>query len=344
MTKFWKAMAVAGLVGGGTVAPAVAQEVTLRFHSFLSATSYPHELFFNPWCERIREQSQGRMVCQIFPSMQLGGSPADLINQSRDGIVDIAYGNPGYSPGSYVAAEVFELPFMFSDLHDAARAMYDYLSEYGGSEFAGVRILAAAPADFPIMMTIQQPVRTLDDLQGLSLRSAGRYGGLTLGALGALPVQMPAGEITESLNRGVLDGVFLPWSAVSLLHLDGIINHYTEFQDHQPRLYTSMQTLTMSQATYDGLPPDLRQVIDDNSGPEVSAMFADAFASTAVGERDAIIAAGRDVYQLPDAEYEIWRARALPVIDTWLADANAKGLDGQALLDAARAAIAARSR
>ncbi|MCL4675853.1 MAG: C4-dicarboxylate ABC transporter substrate-binding protein, partial [Pararhodobacter sp.] len=126
MTKFWKAMAVAGLVGGGTVAPAVAQEVTLRFHSFLSATSYPHELFFNPWCERIREQSQGRMVCQIFPSMQLGGSPADLINQSRDGIVDIAYGNPGYSPGSYVAAEVFELPFMFSDLHDAARAMYDY--------------------------------------------------------------------------------------------------------------------------------------------------------------------------------------------------------------------------
>ncbi|MCB1389024.1 MAG: TRAP transporter substrate-binding protein [Rhodobacteraceae bacterium] len=343
MSGIWKALALAGLVGGGATAPVGAQEVTLRLHSFLSATSYPHALFFDPWCERIREQSQGRMVCQIFPSMQLGGAPGDLINQTRDGIVDLAYGNPGYSPGSYVAAEVFELPFMFSDLHNAARAMYDYLHEHAGSEFDGVRILAAAPADFPIMMTIEQPVRTIDDLQGLSLRSAGRYGGLTLGALGALPVQMPAGEITESLNRGVLDGVFLPWSAVSLLHLDGIINHYTEFAPHQPRLYTSMQTFTMSQATYDRLPPDLQAVIDANTGPEVSAQLADAFASTAVREREQVIAAGRDVYVLPDAEFEVWRARAQSVVDTWLADANAKGLDGQALLDAARAAIAARN-
>ena len=247
------------------------------------------------------------MVCQIFPSMQLGGSPADLINQTRDGIVDIAYGNPGYSPGTYIAAEVFELPFMLSDLHDGARAMWDYMQEHAGLEFDGVRLLAIAPADFPIVMTTEQPVRELEDMRGLSLRSAGRYGGLTLDALGALPVQMPAGEITESLNRGVIEGVYLPWSAVSLLNLDGIINHYTEFADHQPRLYTSIQTLTMSEASYDRLPPDLQAIIDENSGAETSAWFADAFASTAIGERENIIALGRDVHTLTDEEYERWR-------------------------------------
>lgn len=343
MKMLCKAALTAGLLAAGTVAPVAAQEVTLRFHSFLGATSYPHRLFFDPWCERIREQSNGRMVCQIFPSMQLGGSPADLINQTRDGIVDIAYGNPGYSPGTYLTAEVFELPFMLSDLHAAARGMWDYMEDHAGAEFEGVRLLAIAPADFPVIMTTEQPVHTLEDMAGLSLRSAGRYGALTLGALGALPVQMPAGEITESLNRGVIRGVFLPWSAVSLLHLDGIINHYTEFADDQERLYTSIQTLTMSQATYDGLPPDLQQIIDDNSGAETSAWFADAFASTAIGERAAILAAGRDVHVLSDEEYQRWRAAALPVIDLWLADAAAKGLDGPALIAAARAALAARN-
>ena len=59
MTPIWRALVVAGLMGGAATAPAGAQEVVLRFHSFLSGTSYPHELFFEPWCERIREQSRG---------------------------------------------------------------------------------------------------------------------------------------------------------------------------------------------------------------------------------------------------------------------------------------------
>ena len=344
MKTFCNSLFAAALVASGSVGAVQAQEVTLRFHSFLSGTSYVHEKFFDPWCERIREQSEGRMVCQIFPSMQLGGSPADLINQSRDGIVDIAYGNPGYSPGTYLAGEVFELPFMMRDELEGARAMWDYFSEHAGSEFDGVRILAVAPADFPIIMTTSRPVRAIEDMQGVSLRSAGRYGGLVLGSLGALPVQMPAGEITESLNRGVIQGIYLPWSAVSLLNLDGIINHYTEFADHQERMYTSTQTLTMSQATYDRLPPDLQQIIDANSGAETSAWFADAFASTAVGEREGVIARGRDVHVLDDEEYQRWRDAAEPVIELWLADARAKGLDADALLAAARAAIVARNQ
>lgn len=316
-----------------------AQEVTLRFHSFLGATSYPHAKFIDPWCETIKEQSSGRMVCQIYPSMQLGGSPAELYNQARDGIVDIVYGNPGYSPGSYVAAEVFELPFMLRDVENGARAMWDLLGDNPGPEFDGLRLIAIAPADFPVVMSKATQVRTLEDVKGLKLRSAGRYGAKVLEALGALPVQMPAGEIVDSLNRGVLDGAYLPLSAVGLLKIDEILKNFTDFGENQARMYTSTQIIAMSQDKYDSLPDDLKKVIDDNRGTEVSAQFGLAFDSTAEAERERLLKNGEEIYILPDAEYERWRAAAAPIADEWIADANKKGIDGARHLEQARAAV-----
>ncbi|WP_018000558.1 TRAP transporter substrate-binding protein [Paracoccus sp. N5] len=337
-------LSAAALMCGVAALSAQAREVTFRFHSFVHATSYQQVKFFEPWCKRIEEQSGGRMGCQIFPSMQLGGAPSDLFNQARDGIVDIAYGNPGYSPGSYLSAEVFELPFMMRDLHDAARGMHDYFTANPGPELAGLHLIAVAPADFPVIQTASKPIRKMEDLQGVKLRSAGRYGAKVLEALGALPVQMAAGEITDSLSRGVIDGAYLPWSAVSLLNLGSLMHHYTDFAEGQDRMYTSLQLVMMGQGTYDRLPDDLKKIIDENSTPETSAEFADAFASTANTELEALRKASADIYLLPEDEYERWRAAVAHITEDWIKDANAKGMDGQKMLDMARAAIAARQQ
>ncbi|BCH31206.1 C4-dicarboxylate ABC transporter [Mesorhizobium sp. L-8-10] len=338
--KALRRLVISALLSLGAAGASQAQEITLRFHSFIHATSYQQIKFFEPWCEKIKGQSAGRMVCQIYPSMQLGGSPAELFNQARDGIVDIVYGNPGYSPGSYLAAEVFELPFMLNDVHNASRAMWDVLGDNPGPEFEGLRLIAIAPSDFPIIQTTSKPIRTVDDLQGVKLRSAGRYGAKVLEALGALPIQMPAGEIVDSLNRGVIDGAYLPWSAVGLLKLNETMKHFTDFGDKQQRMYTSVQIVAMSQATYDRLSDDLKKVIDDNRGVEPSVQFGDAFESTAVADKKAFAEEGADIHVLSDSEYERWRKAAEPITDEWVADANKKGLDGGKLLEQARQAIA----
>ncbi|MBL8589903.1 MAG: TRAP transporter substrate-binding protein [Methylobacteriaceae bacterium] len=326
-----------GLTFAGT---AMAQTVTLRFHSFIGANSYQHVKFFDPWCARIKEQSNGRLVCQMYPSMQLGGSPGALYEQARDGVVDIVYGNPGYSPGAYLAAEVFELPFMLNDVVNAGRAMWDAMGDNPGPEFKGLRLIAIAPSDFPIMQTTKKQIRTMEDLKGVKLRAAGRYGAKVLQALGALPIQMPAGEIVESLNRGVIDGSYLPWSAVGLLKIGDTIKYYTDFGDNQKRMYTSVQIMAMGQGSYDRLPADLKKVIDDNRGVEPSAKFAEAFETTAQEEKKIARDKGANITILADAEYERWRKAAEPIIDEWVADANKKGLDGKALLERARQSVA----
>ena len=44
--------------------------------------------------------------------MQLGGTPPQLYDQARDGVADIVWTLPGYTPGRFPRIEVFELPFV----------------------------------------------------------------------------------------------------------------------------------------------------------------------------------------------------------------------------------------
>ena len=48
--------------------PAMAQEVTLKVHFHLPASSYANTLFIQPWCEGIARDSNNRMKCQSYPS------------------------------------------------------------------------------------------------------------------------------------------------------------------------------------------------------------------------------------------------------------------------------------
>lgn len=76
---------------------ASAQQVVLKVHHFLPATSSAQVRLIQPWCDKIAKESGYRLKCQIYPSMQLGGTPAQLLDQARDGVADIIWTVPTYA-------------------------------------------------------------------------------------------------------------------------------------------------------------------------------------------------------------------------------------------------------
>ncbi|MFN7277750.1 MAG: C4-dicarboxylate ABC transporter, partial [Betaproteobacteria bacterium] len=102
--------------------PAAAQEVTLKVHHFLPPPSTGHQKVVLPWCERIEKASAGRMKCQVFPAMQMGGTPARLYDQAKDGVADVVWTVTGYTAGRFPKTEVFEQPFIMTDAEATARA------------------------------------------------------------------------------------------------------------------------------------------------------------------------------------------------------------------------------
>ena len=117
--------AATALLSGLLSAPAaLAQDVTtLKVHFFLPATSYAATLFIQPWCDKIARESANRMKCQLYPSMQLGGTPPQLYDQARDGVADVVWTLPGYTAGRFPSLEAFELPFMMQNPEATSKAL-----------------------------------------------------------------------------------------------------------------------------------------------------------------------------------------------------------------------------
>lgn len=118
---------------------ASAQTITLKVHHFLPPGSTAHKNFMVPWCDKIAKESGGKLKCQIYPSMQLGGSPQQLFDQAKDGVADIIWTVPSYQAGRFPVTEAFELPFMVRDSERASRGLWHYATKHATAEYKGVK-------------------------------------------------------------------------------------------------------------------------------------------------------------------------------------------------------------
>ena len=89
-----------------------AGKVTLKFHTFVPAPANSNKLFVLPWSEKVKKESNGEIVTEMYYSMQLGGKPPQLVDQVREGVVDVVWTVAGYTPGRFPRLEAFELPFL----------------------------------------------------------------------------------------------------------------------------------------------------------------------------------------------------------------------------------------
>lgn len=330
---------IAGIAAGGA-GQAGAEQIVLKLHHMLPPTSNPQVHLIQPWCEKINKESNGRLKCQIFPAMQLGGTPPQLFDQVRDGVVDITWTVPTYSAGRFSKSEVFELPFMARTAKGGSQALWEYVQKNALDEFRGVKLILLHVHDGSVFhFTTKQP-RTLEDLKGLKIRAATRINARMLAALGATPVQMPLPQVSEALSKGVIDGAMVPWEGVPAIKLQEIAKYHLETPPGAPRFSNTIFAMAMNPAKYDSLPPDLKKVIDVNSGLAMSAW---------AGEKgwDAVVEAhrklardrGNPFFTLSEAELKRWMKATENVDDGWIKEATAKGADGKRLLEEARALI-----
>ena len=325
------------LGGAATVAVlatgALAQEVTLKLHQFLPAQANVPKLVLDVWADKVEAASDGRIKIDRFPSMQLGGTPPELIDQAIDGVADIVWTVVGYTPGRFPSTEVFELPFMVEDARAASCAYWKMFQEHmADGEFANVKILGTW-VHGPGMFHTADPVETPADLQGMKIRGGSRLVNDLLTAAGATPVGMPVPAVPEGLSKGVIDGTTIPWEVTTALKVSELVQNHTEFTG--PALYNLTFVLAMNKAKYDSLPDDLKAVVDANSGLDFS-VFAGGTQSDADGPaRQIAVDLGNNIITVTDTTE--WQALAQPIYASWVADMQSKGIDGQALIDEARA-------
>ncbi|MCI4661095.1 MAG: TRAP transporter substrate-binding protein [Neomegalonema sp.] len=325
---------------GASAGSALAQEVTLTMHHFLPPVANAHKKMMAPWAERVEAQSRGRIKVEIFPSMSMGGKPNELYGQARDGAADIIWTLLGYTPGVFPRTEVFELPLVHAgsatDTTIALNASLDMLAD----DFKDVHVLFLHSHDGNLIHSATRPVHKFEDVAGMKLRTPGRTGAWVIEAMGAEPVGMPAPAMPEAMSKGVIDGALTTYEIVPALKLQELDKHTAELPDGD-RLGTAVFMLAMNKDAYAALPDDLKAVIDANStvnvAAEIGAMW-EGFEQSGIGALDK---AGVERVVLSEEEGAKFNAANEKVVQRWIDEVSAKGIDGAALVEKARAAIAA---
>lgn len=326
-----KTKLAAALVGLGLAFAASAQQVTLRLHQFLPPQGNVPKLFLKPWGEKIEKESGGRIKVQQFDAMALGGTPPQLYDQAKDGVVDIAWTVLGFTPGRFLRSEAYELPFMLrGSAEQLSRSFWDYSAANSFADFGQVRPLALWVHGPGIFHMTNKPITGLADLKGLKIRAGNRQMAKYIESVGASAVNLPTSGIADALSKGVVDGTMLPYEVVPALKVQELTKFTSETEG--AIMYSQTFVLAMNKASYLKLPDDLKKIIDANSGVETSA-----WAGRVQGESDApskklVLERGNKVNVITAAEVAKMKEAGKPIVDNWTKEVSAKFVDGKDLL------------
>jgi TRAP-type C4-dicarboxylate transport system substrate-binding protein len=289
--------------------------------------------------DKVEKDSGGRIKFEGYPAMQLGGTPVQLYDQARDGVVDIVWTLPANTAGRFPRIEVFELPFMMNNAEATSRAYWEYTMTVATDEFKEVQPLALQVHGPGMFHMREKLIKTAADLQGSKVRGPTRQITKMLGYLGATPVGMPLPQIPDALSKGVINGCVIPWEVVPSVKVQELTKFHSEFDPAGGALYTTTFILAMNKAKYMSLSPDLKAIIDKNSGIETSGWLGKTQQAGDAAGREAAAKLGNTIHSIPAAEAQEFKRKARLVEVEWMQDMDKRGFNGRQLLDTAKALI-----
>lgn len=258
-----RSLAVSAALFAGVATASSAEE--LSFAHFVPPQHTLTGSVIEPLQQGLANEVGDELTIRVYPGGELGKGPLEQYVRVLQGVADIVWGLPGYTSSQFPKTMIAEMPGVIelgTPGYPAIWRSMDMIKD----EFPGTKPLALWTSEPNIFIMKDKDIRTPDDLKGLKIRAAGSTTAAVLEALGATPVQMPAGEIYNALQTGLIDGVVTGASAVTDFKLSEVADSYT--------IGAPLGRLTfyvvMSQARYDGLSDEQKTAIDKYAGEYLS--------------------------------------------------------------------------
>jgi TRAP-type C4-dicarboxylate transport system substrate-binding protein len=289
-----------------------AEPVVLKFGFYPPVTSYVNTEGLTPWIDKVDSASRGTIEIKLFAGPTLG-SERNMYDRTLADVAQIGYSTLGPLASQFPRTQVSGLPLLSSDTGISAVALWRLYQEgLLGHEFDKVKVLALF--NFPTAyLHTNKTIRTLDDLKGLKLAVSSRVSADVMVALGASPVTLAPTEFYESLQRGVVDGAVVSWTAVKTFKLDEVTKYHLEVPLGEAPVF-----VFMNKSAYAGLPSEAKHAIDEYSGEAFSkTLGANNEAQGRAESKKVAGEPGHTVTRLSPDQYTLWQARIDPVVAAW---------------------------
>ncbi len=281
-----------------------------------------------PFAAAVNAETDGAVTIEFHAGGSLADAPATFENTVVGG-QELGWALQGYHAGVFPVTEIIEQPFQFVTAEQATQTLWDLYDEFPAlqDEYSDVKLLALWVHDIGDLWTKDREVRTLEDVQGLTLRFPTPIMGQVIERMGGSPVGMPAPQIFDSLSTGVIDGLMIAVSGLQSFQLYPELSYGTECD-----CYVAAQYLVMNSDAWNSLTPDAQAVIE-RLGREMSFTAAEVYDAAYVSVSEIAESEGIEKYVLPDDELARWQAVGQEVTAEWIAAREAEGVPAQEMYD-----------
>ena len=247
---------------------AFAQEpVELKLAWWLSGKGSEWTNVVDPWRQRVEAASGGTLKITPYVGGTLGRDPSAQMKMIEDGVADIAYPVPAYTPNRFPDSTIVDVPGTFNTSVEASTILWQLYEDGMLRGFDGLKVLAIFGSP-PFSLHSKQPTASLADISGQKVVAVGKYAIASAEAFGATPVGLTVGEWTEALTRGVIDAIGAHPNLTKIVGADQVAKHH-----YMIGLSNGHVILAMSQAKFDALPDQAKAAIDQESGRILSELM-----------------------------------------------------------------------
>jgi len=292
------------------------EEISLTAATFFPAVSAQSKMM-EAFLQELEKESAGRIKSTYYPGQTLLKGDK-LYEGAATGIADIVMAPLHYTPGRFPTADALYKPLGIPSGWVATHVANDFVAKFEPEEFKDTHTLFFH-ASAPLVVYTKKPVRTTDDLEGMTLRCTSPNNSV-ISALGAVPNNMGMPDVYESVSKGLLDGVFIGADGFTVWRLGDVVE-YTTF----PMVGGSdVFVLTMNNDTWSKLPSDIQKIFTDVSADYVEVtckMWTDVNrASYDLGKEQGI-----EYISLSPSEKARWEQALANVIDSYVDERVAAG-------------------
>jgi TRAP-type C4-dicarboxylate transport system substrate-binding protein len=251
-------------------AAAAAQPVKLKFATFSPDTERLYNTVKKPWVAAVNKDSGGAIEVELYPNGALGRAPQQQAQMVLDGVTDIGFIVPPFTPGRFPDSEVLELPGVFNDLAEGTR-VYTRLVQSGVLADYGNFIPIAMWSTPPFSLHSNFPINSVKDLKGKKVRGSGVIQIESLKSLAAVPVGMPPTEVPEALSRRTIDASTSQPAVLYDFGLDRVTSHH-----YFVKLGIVPLAVVMNRQKFDSLPQAGQDAIRKHSLDWINRLYLDS--------------------------------------------------------------------
>jgi TRAP-type C4-dicarboxylate transport system substrate-binding protein len=271
------------------------------------------------FCRELETRTGGRVKVDYYPGGSLL-SPTAMFDGIVKGVADIGYSHVYYTAGRMPVTEAVGLPLGYPSAWVSSHVMNDFYQQFKPKEFDQVKVLWMNTSTPSAISTAKKPVRTLEDLKGLTLRAPGLAGDV-IKALGGTPAPTPMPEVYDAIKKGVLDGEASNFETLKTFRFAEVVKYETSvWQITNPYPFYCV----MNKNSYKRLPSDIKPIFDTLVG-EFKDRFILMWNTVDFAGKAYGLEKGVKFLELAPNEVPRWKAAVEPVIDNYVKNMVAKG-------------------